>query len=383
VAIDFPTSPSNNTMVPGRVAGVVTGVNYTARSSQWRDIRGRADADNRLINGSFLLSVINGNTSGTVDGLYMADMWNMYRVTDTGVCRGQRLSLITPKGNHKRLRITIETADTTLVAGEYATFSTAFEGLNMADLKFGTANAVPVVLRFGWKSPAGTYCVALRNQPITRSYVMWWTVSAGQANTDIEVVFPIPGETSGVWSGANNVWGWLDWSIFGFNSTPLNTAFSWLTGSFSRVPMTNGAATVGNIFEIFDVGFYADPNYTGLAPEWETTDDLDETFRCERYLTLGVAMHGIVGSATTVARLGHSPQVPMRTNPTHNFNGSPAVYDGTGFPAITAINATYSTPLSYDVDVTCAAGGLTATRNAGMYYTNYGNDRIRVWADIS
>jgi hypothetical protein len=369
-------------MVPGPTTGVVTGVNYTARSSQWRDIRGRADTLNRAINGSFLLSQINGNTNGTVDSLIMADMYSMYWVSSTGVFRGQRLSLITPKGNHKRLRITIETADAALVAGEYATFSSSFEGLNMADLKFGTANAVPVVFRFGWKSPAGTYCVALRNQPITRSYVMWWTVSAGQANTDIEVVFPIPGETSGVWSGANNVWGWLDWSIFGFNSTPLNTAFSWLTGSFSRVPMTNGAATVGNVFELFDVGFYADPNYTGLAPEYEVSDDMDETLRCQRYLAMGTSMHGIVGSATTVARFGHSAPAPLRIAPTHTIKGAPLLYDGTAFPAITSITATYSTVLSYDIDITCAAGGLTATRNAGMYYTNFGDDRIRVWADI-
>ena len=40
--------------------------------------------------------------------------------------------------------------------------------------------------------------------------------------------------------------------------------------------MTNGMAGAGNVFELFDVGLYLDPDNTGLPPKWQMPDEAEE-----------------------------------------------------------------------------------------------------------
>jgi hypothetical protein len=41
--------------------------------------------------------------------------------------------------------------------------------------------------------------------------------------------------------------------------------------------------TVGNTFELFDVGLYLDPNATGVPPPWQMPDEAEELAACQRY----------------------------------------------------------------------------------------------------
>ena len=302
MALDFPSSPADNLVYPTNPT--VPGVAYRAKSSRWLDVYGRADRLNRAINGAFQMSQINGLTDGTgVNGLYMADQFEMYFTSSDGVFRGQRVASPTPKGSPHRLRITINTANSALVANEYLGLATAFEGTHMADLNWGTAAALPLVVRFGFRGPAGTYSFSLRNHALDRSFTANWTISAGQANTDTEQIIVIPPCLDSTWNNNTTRWGVMYWFIASANTS--STLNQWRTGNFGAgTGITNNFNTAGNVFELFDVGVYRDPNFTGLPPEWELPEFLTEYRRCLRYWCKIWNLRGTVGTATLAARCG-------------------------------------------------------------------------------
>ena len=178
----------------------------------------------------------------------------------------------------------VTTPKVTLTTSDWFAIAAIVEGNNIAD--FGWPNGKPVVFRFGWKSPAGTYCFSIRNNAVDRSYVAPFTIAAGQANTDQEIVVAVPAPPSGTWlsdTGAGLV---LYWTLANHSSFGLadNLANTWQSANkISTVSQTNGVATVSNTFELFDVGLYRDPDGTGLPPLFEVPNLSDELRRCQRY----------------------------------------------------------------------------------------------------
>jgi len=125
---------------------------------------------NYIVNPGMRISQENGTSSGTTSGYYPADQWVFGHGQD-GTLTTQQVTSATPGGSENRIRMTVTSADTSIGSGQYAVFQHNIEGLRTADLQWGTANATDVVLRFGFKGPAGTYAVAIRNQDYNRSFV--------------------------------------------------------------------------------------------------------------------------------------------------------------------------------------------------------------------
>ena len=366
MAINFPTAPTNDTLFP--IQPTLGSWRYkSATPAYWRDMRGKA-LKNRCPNPSFQISQINVNADASNMGLYMSDSWYSYFTSDVASVRFQRIQSLTPKGGPHRFRATVSVPDTTPAAGEWCGWNTRIEGLYLADLQWGTANAVPVIVRFGWRSPAGTYTLGIRNDAVTRTYLFPFTISAGQANTDVEIVQIIPGDTTGVWPpGAVRHSLWY-WSIMNVNSTSSGNINKWVAGNFLAASgnQSNGLGAVGT-FEFFDVGIYPDPYRTGLLPDFEIPDISEEFVRMARYTQKCFSLKGIVTAATVCERMGSTLQVPMRTIPALSVHNSPSVWDGTGEPYVTSVTANYSTRTFVDCQLTCSAGGLTPPRPATMY----------------
>lgn len=237
---------------------------------------------NRLVNPAMQVSQENGNTAGTTTGYYPADQWAKYHVSSAGTLTVQRVQSVTPNGSKDRARITITAADASLDAGEYLTFTQNIEGQEVADLQWGAAAAEQIVVRFGFKGPAGTYAVALHNSGAARSYVALFTISAGQANTDTEQTVIIAGDTSGTWLKDTGIGITLD-IVLACGST-FQGATGWQAGNIMGTSgVSNGMATVSDVFEIFDVGLYADPDATGVAPPWEMPGYAETLRKCQRY----------------------------------------------------------------------------------------------------
>jgi hypothetical protein len=305
-------------------------------SAQWVQVNApsvplvrTADNYNRIVNGAMQHSQENGNTAGSANGYFAVDQFFSFHST-TGTVSSQRVQSITPKGSANRYRITITVADTSLAAGEYLQILQALEGGRTADFGWGTAQAKPVVLRFGFKGPAGTYSAAFTNgAAVNRSYFAQFTISAGQANTDTEQVFVIPGDTTGTWvtDTTNSLTLRI---VLAAGSGLFGTANAWQAGALvATASNTNGLATGGAVYELFDVGLYLDPNNTGVPPPWVTPDFAAELAACMRYWERPNVITSMVANAGPT--FGFLAQ--KRTAPTLSASfggGSGATYAMTG-----------------------------------------------------
>jgi len=270
---------------------------------------------NYIVNPGMRISQENGTSSGTTNGYYPVDQWKISHFQD-GTLTTQQVSSATPGGSENRIRMTVTSADTSIAAGQYAFLVQPIEGLRTADLQWGTANATDVVLRFGFKGPAGTYAVAIINQDNNRSFVREFTISGGDANIDTLQTLTFPGDTSGTWDKDNT----SSLSIvftFAAGSTWQTTPDAWQAGNYRGTSSTsNGIGTTSDVFEIFDVGLYADPDSTGLAPRFELPHYDIDLLECQRYyVQFRKVMTYYPG--TVSGAIYESTQLPtdMRSNP--------------------------------------------------------------------
>jgi hypothetical protein len=194
-----------------------------------------------------------------------------------------RVQVVTPNGSVNRMRFNVVTGKPSLTAGDYHQIVQMIEGIRVADFLWGTAQARQAILRFGWKSPAGTYSISVLNGAANRNYIANFTIAAGQANTDTEQVLRIPGDTTGVWP-VDTSRGMYVRFVTATGTTYGNGVAGWQAGAASGTALnTNGIATAGNVIELWDCGLYLDPLNTGTPPRFEMPDEANEYIACCRY----------------------------------------------------------------------------------------------------
>ena len=135
----------------------------------------------------------------------------------------------------------------TVNSTDYWFFAQDIEGLNTADLGWGTANASPVTLSFwSYSSIAGTHGGSIRNYDANRAYPFSYSISA--ANTWQYQTITVPGDTTGNWFSNNNI-GLTVFFGMGLGSNYTSTANgTWqignilsASGSVSPVSSSNGS----------------------------------------------------------------------------------------------------------------------------------------------
>lgn len=261
----------------------------------------QASRRNRIVVHDMRVSQENGTTAGTGNGRYPVDQWAQYFVTSSGVLTVQQVASVTPAGSPNRLRATVTTADASLAAGEYWTLSQNLEGSNVADFRYGSAGAFASVLRFGFRGPAGTYAVHLGNSATNRSFVALFTIAAGQANTDTVQTIAIPGDTTGTWLTADGVIGITLDIVLAAGSTFQGVA-GWQAGNvLGTSTVSNGMASAGAVFELFDVGLRLDPDATGVYGQYEVGEKHPD-YRAERYYRTSGTIAQRVGQPTASGR---------------------------------------------------------------------------------
>lgn len=319
------------------------------------DLSGSLLARNIVVNPAMQISQENGdNIIASVSALiYVADQWVAYGVGASGSANVQRLSgTLSPQGSPQRIRMAVTAAKTVLASADAAGFLQHIEGVRIGSLKWGTAAAKPVVLRFGFRGPAGTYTASLRNGAATRSYLRSFTVSAAQANGDYERVLVFPGDTlvSATNWPTDNTRGMYLAITTAAGSSLQNSADQWLAGNYlGAAGMTNGAAVVGNDFQLMDVGLYEDVSGVGTVPRWQRPALADAYRECQRYYALTSTMF----SGWAITGNGYYTQafpfpVDMRTTP--SLSGASAALSGSNFPVAVG---TY---------VSAAGGSMVTTR---------------------
>ena len=336
MGFNFPSSPTDGQVFPPFV--------YNAAAGTWRRFSGTALSWNRIVNPAMQISQQNADTAGTAAFYYAADQWDSYLSLTGAVVSFQRVQSVTPKGSVNRLRASVTTAQASLGTSFFC-FEQKIEGTRVADLGWGTAAARQIVIRFGWKSPAGTYSVALGNGAQNRGCCVSFTVSAGEANTDIEKTVVFPGDVTGAWPATVAVSLRVYFTIAVEYSSYLGVSGVWQDGfPLGTSASTNGLATMGNTFELFDVGLYADPYKTGIAPEFEVPDYTDDLTECQRYWYRATNVRGLIQNATGTFYVGYPHPVPMRSIPSSGISGATLkAYDGSTAPYVTSVTTGTST----------------------------------------
>lgn len=268
----------------GNLHGVSYGASQSLTAAQKAQARANLDLlkKNYILNGAMMVSQENGTTAGAATGYYPVDQFGAFFSGTTGVYSTAQVASVTAAGSPNRLRVTVSTADAAVAAGDAVYIITRLEGLRVADIAYGTAVAKTTTLRFGVKAPAGTYCVTFINNAANRSYVAEYTISVGEANTDVYKSITIPGDTSGTWLKDTGAGIEVRWGLM-VGSTLQQAAGSWGTGNvLGSSNQFNFMGTISNVFELFDVGLYDG----GAAPAFQVPDYASELQLCKRYFQI-------------------------------------------------------------------------------------------------
>ncbi|MCK1543443.1 hypothetical protein IVB12_16115 [Bradyrhizobium sp. 179] len=245
---------------------------------------------NYIVNGGMMVSQENGSTAGTITSYYPVDQFRSELNLTTGTLSYAQVASLTPGGSPNRIRITVTAANAALGSAEYADVMTKLEGNRVVDLRLGTANAKQFVLQFGVRAPAGTYSVAYSNGAGDRTYVAEYTISAGEANTDVVKSVVVTGDLVGTWATDSSAGLQIRFAV-ACGATNKVAPGAWGAGLFvAATNQFNLMGTVGNVFELFDVGLYEGT----VAPAFQLPDFPSELALCQRYYEAGQFFHSLV-----------------------------------------------------------------------------------------
>jgi hypothetical protein len=206
---------------------------------------------NRIINGDMRIDQRNAGASvtPTANATYSLDRWRCG--LDQASKYSVQQSTTTPTGFTNSLLIT-SLSSYSVGTGESFNISQNIEGLNCADLGWGTANAQTVTLSFWVRSSlTGTFGGSLENSGINRSYPFSYTISV--ANTWEQKSITIAGDTTGTWLTTNGI-GIRVWFSLGTGATASGTAGSWAGEDYrSATGATSVVGTSGATFYITGV----------------------------------------------------------------------------------------------------------------------------------
>jgi hypothetical protein len=289
---------------------------------------------NRIINGAMVIDQRNSGASvSTSSGssIYSVDRWKLvYTQTNKYTAQQNAGSVTPPVGFVNYLGITSSSAYTP-VAADYFQITQAIEGLNIADLGWGTVNAKTVTFSFwAYSSLTGTFGGCLNNANGNYNYPFTYTISS--ANTWTQISVTIVGPTAGSWNTNNNGGIYVNFNL-AVGSTYTGTANAWNSGSAQNpTGATNILGTNGATFYITGVQL----EKGNIATPFEYRQYGQELALCQRYfysILCQVAGGYLITSgqcySTSQAQLQQLHIVPMRAIPSFSIVGTPTLLNST------------------------------------------------------
>ena len=325
---------------------------------------------NRIINGDMRIDQRNNGASVTAnDNVFPVDRFRVVATqTSKGTAQRNAGSVAPPTGFVNYLGFTSSSAYS-VTAGDQFAFTQPIEGLNVADLAWGTSGAQAVTLSFWVRSSlTGTFGGALRNTSATRSYAFSYTISA--ANTWEQKTVTIAGDVTGTWATDNSIGIWVMWGL-GVGSTTSGAAGSWASANYvSTTGATSVVGTSGAAFYITGVQLEAGT----VATPFERRDYGRELMMCQRYYEsvylsvntyaaqwTGVEFFGVGVPFKTTKRV--APTIP---NPTASGYWVTAAQNAYSAAGVHTFQAAYSSEFGFSLKSNRPAGNTTPTV-ANMY----------------
>lgn len=287
---------------------------------------------NRIINGDMRIDQrVAGTLTLDTNSRFIVDRFfaeNDSTATVTGV-----KSTTAPDGFVNSMLFTVTTADSSIAASENCTIRHFIEGLNVADLGWGTANAKTITLSFWVRSSVtGTHSGSLSNSAGNRGYVFNYSIST--ANTWEQKSVTIAGDTTGTWLTTNGVGIRIYWNL-GAGSNFLGTAGAW--GSSLLLGSTGSVQLISTLNATFYItGIQLERNTTATPFEWIPYGT--ELALCQRYYE---SSYNIGVAAATPSAAGQLLMVPV-------FNINSTAYTQVIYYKVSKRTTPTVTPYAYD-----------------------------------
>ena len=242
---------------------------------------------NRIINGDMRIDQRNSGASVTPSssGTYTVDRWRSIFSQASKFSFQQNAGSVTPPVGFKNYLGATVVSSVSVGSSDYFIVGQSIEGLNVADLGWGTANAQSVTVSFFVRSSlSGTFGGSIQNSDSTRSYPFSYSISS--ANTWEQKSITISGDTAGTWLSTNGI----GISVFfglGVGSSFGGTAGSWASSNYvSATGATSVVGTNGATFYITGVQL----EKGSVATPFEYRPYGQELALCQRYYeTIDVA----------------------------------------------------------------------------------------------
>lgn len=320
---------------------------------------------NRIINGDMRIDQRNagGVVTPTSDVTYTLDRWvarlgaaSKFSVTKSNT---------STTGFPNSLLVT-SLAATSVAAGDFYAIGQYIEGLNVADLAWGTANAQTITISFWVRSSlTGTFGGAIRNLAGNRSYPFTFTINS--ANTFEYKTITVAGDTTGTWPTDNTAGIQLYFGL-GMGSTYSGTAGAWTASAkYTAAGATSVVGTSGATFYITGVQLEAG----SVATPFERRAYGTELALCQRYYQQwgnGQFFGSGVLNGTTNAYVVTPLSVNMRATPTATTTLSNIQLVGASLLTPTSIANIYGVG-NQSVGFSFTTSGATAGQ-ATTVYTN-------------
>ena len=328
---------------------------------------------NRIINGDMRISQRNAGASTSVSAgatFYGVDRFaGFFGASATG-CTTQQASTA-PAGFINSFKFAVGTGASSS-SGQSAWIGQRIEGLNVADLGWGTANAKTVTLSFYvYASATGTYCVFLTNGGGGRSYVATYTISS--ANTWEQKTITIAGDTSGTWLTTSGIGVSVRWDLGSGSSYNTATTSAWQAGDYRNTSsQVNVIGTSSATFYITGVQLEAG----SVATPFEHRQYGQELALCQRYAYVNrLSSSGTFGfggffETTTAAVMTLRHPVEMRASPTFSFSAANTFFTQTTSnitPSAISLQSasTFGGVIDATVSGATAGNGFHLIRNIG------------------
>jgi hypothetical protein len=333
---------------------------------------------NLIINGAMQVAQ-RGTSSSTLTSSQVYYLDRFFAVEDTDGTMTIQQSSTSPTDFQYSALLTTGTADTSLAATQLCYVGQKLEGLNVAHLNWGTANAKTVTLSFYVRSSlTGTFGGAFANNAFNRSYPFTYSISS--ANTWEKKTITVAGDTTGTWPTDNSASIQVFWGL-GVGSTYSGTAGAWVgSGNISATGATNVIGTASATFHITGVQLELGEQDT----PFEHRSFGDELARCQRYYhRLDSAnangnyyRYNSQRNTSTTGTAGsyHMP-VTMRATPSVSTTGTASNYaithsgGNTACSSTPAIGGDGSGPELVNLEVNVASG-LTSGQGSQLMSNN-------------
>jgi hypothetical protein len=343
---------------------------------------------NRIINGAMQIDQRNAGASVsiTTSPQYTLDRWAAIASLANKFTIVQTVGAVAaPTGFSNYLAATSSSAYVVGASEQFA-FRQSIEGLNVADLAWGTASAASVTLSFWARSSlTGTFGGVLQNSAGNRSYPYTYTISA--ANTWEQKSVTIAGDTSGTWLTTNGIGVIVQFGL-GVGATLSGTAGAWSGSGFQSA--TGAVSVVGtNGATLYITGVQLEVGT--VATSFDTRSYGTELLLCQRYFeAIVLNSYSTTGQAQS-SSTGEAPiyyTVQKRTTPTITL---PAAGSSSGLIAFTTSSGNYPATIGTHATTGIStnkfnvqASGYTAAFTAGnaMLLFSSGPSTVQVSAEL-